>query len=79
MADMKELIKEVVLEAAASTDVKVTAAMQLMKQQQRQLDDLANKIEMVREEQHSLVKNDSIEGVQQMILAVQKQQNSSPD
>lgn len=74
MADMKELIKEVVLEAAASTDVKVTEAMQLMKQQQRQLDDLANKVEMVREEQHSLVQNDSIEGVQQMILAVQKQQ-----
>ena len=44
---MKELIKEVVLEAAASTDVKVTAAMQLMKQQQRQLDDLANKVYMI--------------------------------
>mgnify|MGYP003595329361 FL=1 len=47
MADMKELIKEVVLEAAASTNVKVTAAMQLMKQQQRQLDDLANKVYMI--------------------------------
>lgn len=77
MADMKEIIKEVVLEASASTDTKLMAAVQLIKQQQRQIDCLANQVKTMSEEQRTLAKTDPIGTVQQMILTGQKHQKEA--